>query len=92
MSVIVRRLADPSMEIFVKGAPEVMADICRPETCKFWALQRLKMLLLISSVLLVPEDYQQTLYWYTHRGYRVIACASRRLDGVKWHKLHKLKR
>ena len=40
----------------------------------------------------MPEDYQERLYKYTHRGYRVIACASRQLAGVKWHKLHKLKR
>ncbi|KAI9248797.1 hypothetical protein BDA99DRAFT_445940 [Phascolomyces articulosus] len=72
MSVIVRRLADPVMEVFVKGAPEVMVDICKPET--------------------LPVNYKEVLYWYTHRGYRVIACASRQLDGVKWHKLHKLKR
>ncbi|KAL9560358.1 hypothetical protein PS6_000297 [Mucor atramentarius] len=72
MSVIVRRLANPTMEVFVKGAPEVMKDICTPES--------------------MPEDYQERLYKYTHRGYRVIACASRQLLGVKWHKLHKLKR
>ncbi|KAI7870527.1 P-type ATPase-like protein [Spinellus fusiger] len=72
MSVIVRQLAGPSMEVFVKGAPEVMVDICRPET--------------------MPADFQERLYWYTHRGYRVIACASRELKDIKWHKLHKLKR
>ncbi|KAI9315959.1 putative P-type ATPase [Dichotomocladium elegans] len=72
MSVIVRRLANPCMEVFVKGAPEVMADICSPES--------------------LPVDYKEVLYWYTHRGYRVIACAARQLNGVKWHKLHKLKR
>ncbi|KAI7892078.1 uncharacterized protein EV154DRAFT_506232 [Mucor mucedo] len=72
MSVIVRKLASPTMEVFVKGAPEVMKDICTPES--------------------MPEDYQERLYKYTHRGYRVIACASRQLAGVKWHKLHKLKR
>ncbi|KAG0164153.1 hypothetical protein DFQ28_011560 [Apophysomyces sp. BC1034] len=72
MSVIVRRLANPIMEVFVKGAPEVMKDICIPES--------------------LPLDYQEQLYFYTHRGYRVIACASRQLDGIKWHKLHKLKR
>ncbi|ORX82959.1 hypothetical protein K493DRAFT_240394 [Basidiobolus meristosporus CBS 931.73] len=32
MSVIVKRLGSTSMEIFVKGAPEVMIDICRPES------------------------------------------------------------
>lgn len=34
MSVIIRKLANPCMEIFVKGAPEVMVDICTPESCK----------------------------------------------------------
>jgi cation-transporting ATPase 13A2 len=34
MSVIVRRLANPTMEVFVKGAPEVMKDICMPESSK----------------------------------------------------------
>ncbi|KAG1455987.1 hypothetical protein G6F55_006757 [Rhizopus delemar] len=72
MSVIVRKLASPTMEVFVKGAPEVMKDICLPES--------------------IPEDYEQRLYKYTHNGYRVIACASKPLVGVKWHKLHKLKR
>ncbi|KAG2228910.1 hypothetical protein INT48_004448, partial [Thamnidium elegans] len=72
MSVIVRKLASPTMEVFVKGAPEVMKDICTADS--------------------MPEDYQERLYKYTHRGYRVIACASRQLEGVKWHKLHKLKR
>lgn len=72
MSVIVRRLANPTMEVFVKGAPEVMKDICTSDS--------------------IPEDYQERLYKYTHRGFRVIACASRQLVGVKWHKLHKLKR
>ncbi|KAI7905260.1 uncharacterized protein BX663DRAFT_430318 [Cokeromyces recurvatus] len=32
MSVIVRRLASPTMEVFVKGAPEVMKDICIPNS------------------------------------------------------------
>lgn len=32
MSVIVRRLKSTSMEIYVKGAPEVMADICDKES------------------------------------------------------------
>lgn len=35
MSVIVKRLKAPSMEIYVKGAPEVMADICDPASCAF---------------------------------------------------------
>ena len=35
MSVVVKRLKSPSMEVYVKGAPEVMADICDPASCKF---------------------------------------------------------
>lgn len=34
MSVIVKRLKSTSMEVYVKGAPEVMADICDPDSCK----------------------------------------------------------
>jgi cation-transporting ATPase 13A3/4/5 len=33
MSVIVKRLRSASMEIYVKGAPEVMADICDKDSC-----------------------------------------------------------
>ncbi|KAJ2916792.1 hypothetical protein MD484_g3663, partial [Candolleomyces efflorescens] len=32
MSVIVKRLKGSSMEVYVKGAPEVMTDICDPES------------------------------------------------------------
>lgn len=34
MSVVVKRLKSPSMEVYVKGAPEVMADICDPASCQ----------------------------------------------------------
>ncbi|KAF9501599.1 hypothetical protein BDN71DRAFT_1461138 [Pleurotus eryngii] len=32
MSVVVKRLKSSSMEIYVKGAPEVMSEICNPDT------------------------------------------------------------
>lgn len=32
--MIVKRLKSSSMEIYVKGAPEVMPDICNPASCK----------------------------------------------------------
>ena len=32
MSVVVKRLKSTSMEIYVKGAPEVMIDICERDT------------------------------------------------------------
>lgn len=34
MSVVVKRLKSTSMEIYVKGAPEVMPDICDPASCE----------------------------------------------------------
>jgi len=33
MSVVVKRLKSTSMEIYVKGAPEVMVDICEKNSC-----------------------------------------------------------
>jgi cation-transporting ATPase 13A2 len=33
MSVVVKRLKSTSMEVYVKGAPEVMADICEKDSC-----------------------------------------------------------
>jgi cation-transporting ATPase 13A2 len=33
MSVVVKRLKSSSMEIYVKGAPEVMVDICEKSSC-----------------------------------------------------------
>ena len=33
MSVIVKRLKSTSMEVYVKGAPEVMAEICDKSSC-----------------------------------------------------------
>lgn len=33
-SVIARHFGSKSGDIFVKGAPEAMKEICRPETCK----------------------------------------------------------
>lgn len=33
MSVVVKRLKSSSMEIYVKGAPEVMVDICDRDSC-----------------------------------------------------------
>lgn len=33
-SVIVRQFGQRSGDIFVKGAPEAMRDICKPDTCR----------------------------------------------------------
>lgn len=34
MSVIVKRLKSTGMEIYVKGAPEVMGEICDKDSCE----------------------------------------------------------
>ncbi|RIA92920.1 hypothetical protein C1645_819991 [Glomus cerebriforme] len=72
MSVLVKRLRSPTMEVYVKGAPEVMREICRPDT--------------------IPDDYDELLHYYTHHGFRVIACASKRFNNLNWMKAQKVKR
>ncbi|KAJ1329421.1 cation-transporting P-type ATPase 13A2 [Microdochium nivale] len=71
-SVIVRVFGQQSGDIFVKGAPEAMKDICRAES--------------------FPEDYDELLSYYTHKGYRVIACATKHLKKLSWVKCQKMKR
>lgn len=71
-SVIVRRFGSKSGDIYVKGAPEVMKDICRPES--------------------FPTDYEELLAFYTHRGFRVIACAAKSIPKLNWVKVQKMKR
>lgn len=47
------------IEVYVKGAPEVIETICLKES--------------------IPANYNELLYHYTHNGYRIIACASKKL-------------
>ena len=42
--------------------------------------------------MIVPSDYEELLSFYTHRGYRVIACATKHLGGLSWEKIEKMKR
>ncbi|KAF9206414.1 hypothetical protein BGZ49_002505 [Haplosporangium sp. Z 27] len=72
MSVIVKRLHNPGMDIFVKGAPEVMTDICLKET--------------------LPLDYTERLAYYTHHGYRVIACAYKAMPTLNFLRAQRVKR
>ena len=71
-SVIVRQFGDKSGDVFVKGAPEAMKDICKPES--------------------FPADYDDLLSYYTHRGFRVIACATKHIFKLNWLKVQKMKR
>ncbi|KAF2005497.1 hypothetical protein P154DRAFT_616294 [Amniculicola lignicola CBS 123094] len=71
-SVIVRQFGSKSGQIYVKGAPECMKDICKPNS--------------------FPTDYEDLLHYYTHRGFRVIACASKTIDKLNWLKVQKMRR
>ncbi|KAL1619491.1 hypothetical protein SLS56_010128 [Neofusicoccum ribis] len=71
-SVVVRQFGDRGGYIYVKGAPECMKDICRPES--------------------FPPDYEELLSYYTHRGFRVIACAAKTIPKLNWVKVQKMKR
>ncbi|KAG0038258.1 hypothetical protein BGZ82_000702 [Podila clonocystis] len=72
MSVIVKRLHSPGMDVYVKGAPEVMTDICAKDS--------------------LPLDYQETLSYYTHHGYRVIACAYKAMPNLNFIRAQRVKR
>lgn len=71
-SVIVRAFGQQSVDIYVKGAPECMREICREDS--------------------FPADYDELLSYYTHKGYRVIACATKHLKKLSWVKTQKMKR
>ena len=71
-SVIVRQTGDPGASVYVKGAPEVMRDICRPSS--------------------IPADFDDLLSYYTHKGFRVIACASKYMSKLTWGQLEKMER
>ncbi|GAW12630.1 hypothetical protein ANO14919_020000 [Xylariales sp. No.14919] len=71
-SVIVRGFGQQRGDVYVKGAPECMRDICQPES--------------------FPDDYDELLSYYTHKGYRVIACATKHIKKLSWVKSQKIKR
>ncbi|GAB7347984.1 hypothetical protein MBLNU459_g5485t1 [Dothideomycetes sp. NU459] len=71
-SVVVRQFGDRSGDVYVKGAPECMKEICRPES--------------------FPPDYEELLSYYTHRGFRVIACATKHIFKLNWLKVQKMSR
>jgi cation-transporting P-type ATPase 13A2 len=74
----------------VKGAPEVMTDICELDSCAhlFYAAE-MRLNLLWQPV---PDDYDDLLSYYTKRGYRVIAMAGKSIEGLSWLKAQRMKR
>jgi cation-transporting ATPase 13A3/4/5 len=41
---------------------------------------------------IVPSDYEERLAYYTHKGYRVIGCATQHLKKLSWVKAQKMAR
>lgn len=90
MSVVVKRLKSNSMEVYVKGAPEVMVDICEKDSCSSDSL--LETADFLTFGMSVPHDYDDLLSYYTRRGYRVIAIAGKSIEGLSWLRAQKMKR
>ena len=44
------------------------------------------------SLSAVPMDYEDLLNFYTHRGFRVIACATKHIEMLDWAKVKELRR
>lgn len=90
MSVLVKKLKSNSVEAYVKGAPEVMSEICDKSTRSFFIPSPRTTRLM--SCVIVPDDYEEMLAFYTQHGYRVIALAGKSMPGLTWIKAQRLKR
>jgi cation-transporting ATPase 13A2 len=68
-----------------------MKDVCRSESCKNPPFPDI---IGVSSAhnATVPSDYEELLAYYTHRGFRVIACATKHIAKLNWVKVQKMKR
>ena len=95
MSVIVQKSGVKELQVYVKGAPEIMPDICQPSTCT--SLSKHAPSILFASIVgraltIVPSDYDEMLDYYTHHGYRVIALATKRLNSISRKRAQRMKR
>lgn len=101
MSVVVRKLGEKHMDAYLKGAPEVVASLCKQNTGValgpfFWRICCHCLLYLTNTRITfssVPQRFCETLESYTRQGFRVIALAHRQLESkLSWHKLQNLSR
>ena len=70
--VVVGQSGSTGGDVYVKGAPESMREICNPSS--------------------FPLDYEDLLSFYTHRGFRVIACATKHMDNLGWKMVQQMTR
>ena len=66
-----------------------MREICRPESCKSSPAVHGST---GSDTIPVPADYEELLSQYTHKGYRVIGCATKHIKKLSWVKAQKMTR
>ena len=59
-----------------------MKEICHPESCRCFPDLLTSFCRLIYLSVTVPTDYDELLGFYTHRGFRVIACATKHLRNL----------
>ncbi len=45
-----------------------------------------------NNFFVVPVDYDDLLSFYTHRGFRVIACATKHIETLNWTKVEQMRR
>lgn len=105
MSVVVRQIGERRMDAYLKGAPEVVASLCKKESGQwnicpfifiFFEFQiniGFKLLYFFLQHTTVPEDFAEVLEDYTKQGFRVIALAHRRLESkLTFHKVQNINR
>ena len=93
MSVLVKKLPTDDAkqtEIYVKGSPEKIHQLCKPESSMYTNCDFTHILTII-IIFVVPSDFFTILSKYTKKGCRVLAVAHRSIQ-VKPHKIDKLTR
>lgn len=48
--------------------------------------------IIANDLSVVPVDYEDLLNFYTHRGFRVIACATKHIETLNWTMVEKISR
>lgn len=90
--MIVQRNGESGGDIYVKGAPECMKEICHSSSCMFFSGYQVYRRFLLTRIWIVPKDYEELLSFYTHRGFRVIACATKHLQNLNKQDVQEIKR
>lgn len=79
--MVVQTFGDHGGDIYVKGAPECMKEICHLDSCRYFRGPLFVVLChFIDLYSTVPMDYDEILGFYTQRGFRVIACATKHVE------------